>query len=486
MLDRLQVAGGDSILAPSETPVVQTGGLITADDYSLDEAFIITATEKTNLKMMMVELSYYEDIFKGITSGKILINDSISLIDRLGMSGFDYIKLKFKKSIRSEKEYTTEKYFRIYRVSERILNNSATETYALHFCSEELLLSEQTKVSKSYSGKKISEMVYDILSEKLKIDRKFIRMQETDGLYDFVIPYKKPFEAINWLSNYAKPIGKKGADFLFYENSEGFNFYSLQNLFSQKPYTQFIYIPRSAGSSNEKLSGKGWEIKSGELGRNLIGIKSYVFLDTFDTLYGTVSGAFANRLISIDPLTRTFRDTNFNYSTYFQNSKKLNGNSLIPDLKNRLGKRANENYDAVLKVSVSNANQKKAIGISEEPWNVANDVRVEDYIPNRTAQLSLSHYSRIKLSVSGDPNLTVGMLVGVSLPSSRSKDESGYDAGEKDPFHSGIYMITAVRHIIDFAGKYETILEVVKDSYSASVNNYDNSGDMQKAIKGDV
>jgi hypothetical protein len=47
-------------------------------------------------------------------------------------------------------------------------------------------------------------------------------------------------------------------------------------------------------------------------------------------------------------------------------------------------------------------------------------------------------------------------------------------------------MITAVRHIIDFAGKYETILEVVKDSYSASVNNYNNSGDMQKAIKGDL
>ena len=105
MLDYIEVAGGDSILSPSETPVVQTGGLITADDYSLDEAFIITAKEKTNIKMMMVELSYYEDIFKGITSGKILINDSISLIDRLGMSGFDYIKLKFKKSLTSEAAY---------------------------------------------------------------------------------------------------------------------------------------------------------------------------------------------------------------------------------------------------------------------------------------------------------------------------------------------------------------------------------------------
>jgi hypothetical protein len=483
MLQNIEVAGQNSILAPKEAPVVQTRGLITADDYSLDEAYIITAKDNTNIKMMMVELSYYEDIFKGITSGSILINDSISLIDRLGMSGFDYLKLKFKKTIKSNEELTTEKYFRIYRVSERVLNNSATETYALHFCSEELLLSEQTKVSKSYSGKKISEIIYDILSDKLKIDKKFIRMQETDGLYDFVIPYKKPFEAINWLSNYAKPIGKKGADFLFYENAEGFNFYSLQNLFSQKPYIQFIYIPRSAGN---KINGVGWEIKSAELGRNLIGIKSYVFLDTFDTLYGTISGAFANRLISIDPLTRTFKDTKFDYSAYFQNSKKLNENSLIPELKNRLGKKANENYDAVLKVTVSNSDQKKALGISEEPWNVANDVRVEDYVPNRTAQLSLSHYSRIKLSVSGDPNLTVGMLVGVSLPSSRSKNESGYDAGEEDPFHSGIYMITAVRHIIDFAGKYETILEVVKDSYSASVDNYDNSGDMQKAIKGDV
>jgi hypothetical protein len=312
-------------------------------------------------------------------------------------------------------------------------------------------------------------------------------MQETEGLYDFVIPYKKPFEAINWLSNYAKPVGKDGADFLFYENSEGFNFYSLQNLFAQKPYTKFIYIPRSAsGSIPENFSGKLWEIKSKELGRDIIGIKSYVFLDTFDTLYGTTTGAFANRLISIDPLTRTFKNTTFDYSTYFNNNNKLNGYSLIPDIKNRLGKRPNESYDAVLKVMVSNPDQKKAIGINEEPWNVANDIRAENYVPNRTAQLSLSHYSRIKLSVSGDPNLTVGMLVGISLPSSRSKYGSGYDAGQEDPYHSGNYMITAVRHIIDYNNKYETILEVVKDSYGASVNMYENSGDMQKAIKGDV
>lgn len=476
MAQRYEIAGGESILVPKDTPTAQIDGLVTADDYSLDEAYIISSGNNTNIKPLMVEISYYEDIFKGVTSGSILINDSISLIDRLGLSGFDYLKLKFKKTLKASRESTTDKYFRIYRISERILNNNSSETYTLHFCSEELFLSEQTKVSKSYSGKKISEIVSDILSDKLKISSDYIRLQETEGLYDFVIPYKKPFEAIHWLSNYAKPIGKDGADFLFYENSEGFNFYSLQNLFTQKVYTTYAYIPRSVGKLNN----------SKELGRNLVGIKSYVFLDTFDTLYGTVSGAFANRLISIDPLTRTHRDTTFNYSNYFNKAKNLNKNSIVPDLKNRLNKTASESYDAVLKVAVSNFNQKKAIGISEEPWNVANDVRVESYIPNRTAQLSLSHYSRIKLSVSGDPNLTVGMILEILLPSSKSKNNSGYDNGQKDDFNSGKYMITAVRHIIDFSGKYETILEVVKDSYNQTVNNYENSGDIQKAIKGVV
>lgn len=482
MLEYIEVAGGDAALASTDSPTVQIDGLITADDYSLDEAYIITSKDNTNVKAMMVELSYYEDIFKGITSGSILLNDSISLIDRLGMTGFDYLKLKFRKTTRASEESTTEKYFRIYRVSERILNNNASETYTLHFCSEELLLSEQTKISKSYSGKKISEIIYDILSDKLKIDDKYIRMQETDGLYDFVIPYKKPFEAINWLTNYATPIDSDGADFLFYENSEGFNFYSLQNLFTQTPYTTYAYIPRSVGSTE----GTAIEVKSKELGRNLVGIKSYVFLDTFDTLYGTVTGAFANRLISIDPLTRTFRNTTFDYLTYFENSKNLNDYSLVPEIKNRLGKKPNESYDAVLKVMVSNPEQKKAIGISEQPWDVANDIRAETYVPNRTAQLSLSHYSRIKLAVSGDPNLTIGMVLEIFLPSSRNIDGSGLDSGQEDPYNSGKYMITAVRHIIDFNNKYETILEVVKDSYGESIDTYDNSGDMEKAIKGDV
>ena len=464
-------------------PVPVTSGLLTADDFYLEKINIVTPKNIVNIKSVFVELSYYEDIFRGTVSGHVLISDSISMIDRLGLSGNDFLELNFRKSELVKEGQSISKYFRIYRVGERILNNSETEIYALHFCSEELFLSEQTKVSKAYDGKTIEEIVTDILNNHMQIDEKYLTVESTEGLYDFVIPYKKPFDAINWLANYAIPTKAKtvkGADFVFFENSEGFNFRSLQSLFTSRTYNNYIYSQQNLG--NFKIDTK----VSNELGRSLRTIKSYTFLDTFDTLYGTVSGAFANRLITIDPLTRRYTDTKFDYVSDYQN--KLNDkekNSLINNIQNRLGKTANQNYDAVLKVMTTNANQKTAVGISDKRYAVANDIRVEKYVPYRTAQLALSHYVRIKLTISGDPNLTVGTTINVELPSSRSnKDGSGLNEGRTDQQYSGKYLITSVRHIISSQMKYETVLEVVSDGYKSSLPDFKDTKKLADAVKG--
>ena len=476
MADTYQVAGGYDLTVASPTPPELTSaGLIRADQFYLETAELITPVNIVNIKSLIVELSYYEDILKGSVTGHVLMSDSISLIERLQLSGGDFLNLSFSK-FGGDTTSSIKKYFRIYRVSERILKNSETENYSLHFCSEELFLSEQSKVSKPYSGQKISDIVYDILNNHLKIDDKYISLQDTDGLYDFVIPYKKPFEAINWLSTYAIQKNKTGADFLFFENAGGFNFLSLQNMFNQNAYSNYIYSQRSVG----KRDGQS------EVQRNIHGIKSYTFLDTFDSLYGVTSGAFANRLITVDPLTRRYKDIKFDYlKDYVNKVDKLNGSSVINDLKNRFGKTQNQNYDGVFKVMVSNADQKVAKGISDIPFAVAGDVRVEKYVPYRTAQIALSHYSRIKLTLSGDPNLTVGRTITIELPSSVSnKDGSGYNEGNKDPINSGKYLIAAVRHIITTEMKYETVVEVVKDSFASPIMSYTSSTKLTDAING--
>ncbi len=455
-----------TVTAQRLSPPTAGDGLVTADDYYIADIKLITPVDTIDIRSMVAEISYYEDIFRGSVTGHVLLSDSISLIERLSMSGSDFIYLSFRKSRTDRGDNSkVEKFFRVYRASERHMSNQETENYALHFCSEELLLSEQMKVSKSYTGEKISTIITDVLINNMKIPSKLVKIEATQGVYDFVIPYKKPFDAVNWLANYALS-DKSGADFVFYENIEGYNFKSLQSLYKQKTYNDYTYTSRNR--------------TPGSIGLDSRAIKSYTFLDSFDSLYGTTTGAFANRLITIDPLTRQYHKTDYDYEKDYlsKNSMLNNKGSIITNLQNRLGKTANQNYDAVLKVSISNKDQRKANGISHIPWSVANDIKAETYIPHRTAQMALSHYSRIKIVVSGDPNLSVGRTIRVELPSGvNSQQSSGLNEGMADPFNSGTYLIAAVRHKINTEMKYETVLEIVKDSFKQNITKYSRNPD---------
>jgi len=451
----------------AEVPANKQSGLLIPDEFYLEAIDLITAKQTVSLKSMMVELSYFEDIMRGTISGMILINDSISMVDRMGMNGSEFIHMKFKKGPQSGLEI--DKYFRVYRVGERVIQNNLNESYTLHFCTEELFLSEQMKISKSYNAE-ISTIVYNILTEEMKIKdgtKRKVLVGRTKGLYNFVMGYKKPFELINWLANYALPVKGEGADFVFFENAEGFNFVSLQSLFKRQTYARYKYTPRNVGD----------EGASKELGISLIGIKSYNILDTFDSLYGTTMGVFANKVLTIDPIKRTYQTTKFDYSKYIKKADTLNKGSIIGNLQNRLGQKPNESYDAVFKVLTTNTDHKKIpiIVKNSNEYAMANDIRAEVWVPNRTAQLALLNYSRVRILLSGDPNLTIGSKIEVILPSQRGPDGSGNNAGEKDEYHSGTYIITSARHIIDVNMKYETILEIAKDSFGAGAPTYDDN-----------
>lgn len=446
------------------------------DSYALSEINLITPVQTFSLKTMIIEISYFEDIFNCSTSGHILIRDSISLIEGLKLCGNEYIKLVFNKneSINNKAEFY--RYFRVYRVGERTLENNNTEMYTLHFCSEELFLSEQMRVLKSYKNKQISEIIKDILKNYLKIPEKRINVDDSDGLYDLIVPNKKPFEAINWLINVAQPLGKEGADYLFYENQDGFNFLSLQKLYEKVPYSEYSYNPNNAGLFN----------KTTELTRSFNNIKSYKYLDTFDSLYAVSGGVLANKVRVVNTLTQDYKDVTFDYTKYFNSTNTLNNSPIIGSIENRLGKKPNENYDGVFKTVNSNFRVKFAEWYKNDPSGVGNDIMAEVFIPFRTAQIKLASYSRVRLLVTGDPQLSVGKIIEVNLPSNISKDGTKKEnKSEKSLFNSGKYLIIGVRHVIDINLKYETILEVAKDSFSSDFPSTETNPDFAAAKRGE-
>jgi hypothetical protein len=65
----------------------------------------------------------------------------------------------------------------------------------------------------------------------------------------------------------------------------------------------------------------------------------YEISKPFDSLNEINSGTLSNRLISIDPLTRTFKKTDFDYEKFKSQAKTLNNNGIQDSLQNRLGKK---------------------------------------------------------------------------------------------------------------------------------------------------
>jgi hypothetical protein len=449
-------------------------GIIYPNDYTLIKLTLYTATAPLDCRFILEELSYNEDIFNNTASGYLMIKDSQGFFNSLNLNGNEFIQISFGKG-----DNTTniiDKTFRVFNVMRRIPEiDGNTESYSIYFCSEELFLSEQYKISKSYKNSDITTNIKDILNTYLKVPAKKIsQIDKTYGVYDFIIPYLKPFDAINWLSTYARPGENNfgdwsmiGADMLFYEDKFGYNFRSLQSLYSQRPLRQYFYNPKNLNVT--------------DLAYNLSNALSYEIMDSFDTLGAINQGAFSNRLLSVDVLLRRYKKTDFNYNDYVQKATSLNPWPIINNYKNRFGHRLFETPEASLKLSFSNPNQNESPLIASHPGSVAHDVFAETYIPNRTAQLPLANYTRVKISVPGDPALTAGVVIDFNLTSKNP------DPAQKGPdeYYSGNYLVTAVRHLLT-RFQYRTILELCKQSSTRPYASINNTSDWNNVVKGNI
>lgn len=427
-------------------------------DFNLIELSL--QTNKTiidNLRPYLVEFNYYEDLFDNSVSAKIVLTDAIGLFGLGELNGTEKITAVFNAGTGGS---IIRKTFRVYSVSNRHFDNGMQfENYTLNLCSEELLSSEKYRISKSYKKSSVDSIITDILKNTLKTNKN-IYIDSSMGSYDFVLPNKKIFETINWLSTYARaPNSRIGADMLFYENAKGYHFKSLQSLYEKTPEYTYYYNPKNVSTD--------MNLKSANIYRLQV-------MNNFDTLGATSKGMFNNRTISIDPLTRKKHISDFNYDQYFKKSKSLNDNTFIPtNVNSYIDVQGKKIYDSpsknletgALRLVVSNASQQKTAYIKDIPGSVQNDFFVENNLPNRIAQLYLSQYNRLKILVPGNSGVTVGDTIQIKILGTTALSNEN-NTKKEDSVLSGKYLITAIRHIINVT-RYTTVIEVSKESLTS-------------------
>ena len=436
---------------------LKDGQTAQSQDAAIDDLNIITKEGKElSVKLLLVEFSYFEDLFASSISGYITLRDGFNIIGTCGLNGVEFLDISFGKAKNSTTNLRQR--VRIYHGEIKPVGNMNSQMLKLYFCSEELVLAEQMKIKRDFSSN-ISDMVYQILTEDMKVSEEKIKhIESTIGVYDFTIPTLNPFKAINWLSLYARPTFSDlvGADMVFFQNRDGYNFRSISSMRTDAPIKTLNY-------QQNNLPGQ-------DLASKYSSVLDFEVVKSFNALNDISNGTYANRVIVVDPFTRSYVVKDFDYNEYIKKVTPVNGAGVMPEYTNRLGLKTNQNYEGKIKVIWGNSGQAEKDFISDYDGAVAHDVFAEEYVRYRTAQLSLAYQTVLKLKVPGDPTLSVGKVVDFNVYSLINETNR-----QLDKYYSGKYLITAVRHVIQSQGVYQTILEISKDS---SVQPYSSSKDM--------
>jgi hypothetical protein len=371
-------------------------------------------------------------------------------------------------------EQPISKNFRIYNISNRTTTKSTNENYIINFCSEELMLNEQYKISKSYTSKLVSDIISDLCLNHLKIPQNKLSIDKSSGIRDIVIPNFKPIQAINWLATFAKADSAKnvGSPYLFFEDRDGFKFKSILTLFQQPVYKTYQYSAKGLKSEKNDMVI--------DMQNESVNVIKYEQIKSFDTISAVRSGAFSNKLHTVDPLRLKLGETNFNYNSYLNRGiSQLNAGKLPNSAKNRFGDTINDTQ-GVIKFCLTTSGQSENKYIKSKNLSI-NENRIEETVPYRTAQLALFCMNRLKLLIPGDVYITIGRIIQFDLPEIVSNSPNKEKLN--DEFYSGKYLVTAVRHMFNQEGRFVTCIEICKESVPNKYADFNNNDSVWKELR---
>ena len=418
----------------------------------------------------VVDIKYYEDVLSNSVSLTAIITETgesdkksfgnKGILDGLPIRGgepshiviedHDGHKLKFKED---NKLY-------VNRVR-NVLAGTQKDVYALDFTSRELFANEQCRVCKRYDGK-ISENIKNILTKDtsngagIKTKKK-VTVDETAINYNFIGNDRKPFYVCTWLASKSIPAeaGKIGgsAGYLFYETHDGFNFRSIDALFSQKRKGNYLFT--NTDDNPREYKGK---ILSYEIDRDI------------DLQSNLTVGTYANRTLFFD-----FYAFNYKVRNYSVDESGASDNNQGAGSKDKIVTAGKDDLDSVadeFRKPISRVmNRVLDVGtlppgkdIEEQLKNWKNTPFDPTYDATKTMVQSIMRYNqmflvKINIMIAGDFSLRAGDMIYCEFP--QLSTEPNTRPNKKS---GGLYMISSLCHSITPKDTY-TSLTLVRDTF---------------------
>lgn len=463
-------------------------GIQYAGEYTLEDVRLFASSGNIiPLNGLTVSISLFENIFSPTMSGTITLLDANSIVSNLPIIGQEFLSFKIKTASITEGGTSiidfTKNPFSVYKIDQRI-EGTNSELITLHFASPEMLRNLRTRVSKSYTNT-IDNIAIDVIQNSRYINsKKDLFIEETVGVRKIISPNSNPFTFIQKLSSEAISKNNGSPFFLFYENKEGFNFRSLDSLYAQPITAEYntgeFYHQESSGTVVKNVL----EEYSRPISHEMVAVN--------DTVSNVRGGLLASDLITYDIYSKKYERKNFRYFNNFNDYGRL-GNSpiyntnFIDEFDNTVDNFTNANIH-LHPTSKSNGSDAQHYVLDPTAKNIKslyspNGIE-NTLLPRQSKFVELNKGVSLNVKVHGSTNISVGQIIQFNKQTVGNANESG----DFDPYYTGRYIISNLRHIFDLAPKKEhsIVMSLVKDGYEQELEQNTAAREPRKRSRGVV
>ena len=413
-----------------------------AGDVTIDKVKIITAKGfYQDVGAQVINVQFYEDLFAPFITGSLILKDSLDLVNLFPFIGEEYLELEISTPT-LDKNNIKGKYY-IYKMTNREMSGDKSVVYQLHFISVEAVVDLNKKTSRVF-GDKISKMIEPFIKDKtfgLESDKKVI-IEDTLNNTKYISNYWTPIENIMYLADTAINTNRSPS-YVFFENRDGFYFISLERLYTNAVFQDFVYDKYT----RDDRPGGG-SVRNPE--KDFKRILEISIPTAFDYMDRIRSGMLSSRQVSYDVTKKTYSAKNYNMFQRFEQQKHLNKYPINSDR-------------SIFRAASRIINYPKNFG----NFNGFGDVTNAKSNQERISLLKLAEANKINITVPGRCDYTVGQKIKLDLK--RIEPLSKKDGDTTDKMFSGNYIIAAINHYVD-REKHECYMEIIKESSMMDMN----------------
>ena len=423
-----------------------------------------------DITRLVLEFNIYENIFNHTITADLAIRDAIGLIDagQSPMTGQEFIEITFQSNNDSllGPKPSRPLMLKVNRVANKKELTAGSAVYTLNCSSIENERNMTTDVITSSKDKLGSEAVKDIFNNYIYADNnKGLEVEESENVVPYTAIGQTPFEAIDTIAKDCRAKGPYGdaSHYLFYETTQGFNFRTLTSLLQQDPRPGIEYYFSNAAATDSYPPEK-----------TIIG---HTFLDNVDTIDMLLKGMYESDVGVIDPITKKFSESSFNYANDFDRLPHITGGG-YPTI--------NLNSSKVLGSEIGNASHKRfLVGdlARQSGNNITFDSRItansdpytfygrEQYrkAPLVAAQLASLQQFGINISVPVNLNVNAGDIIQLFIPGNKDREGVADSAFINHYGPSPTFLVLAIGTKLTLNGDYISSMQCVKESFATDL-----------------